>query len=133
MTPPAYTAKPPVILPGIRAGEPHQAALIQTVPAGSVLVIRASGASRLEVVTSGGIAEASRENAPAPRAGTVEHRYTIGGQPDVALEPGGEPVLADSESAAHLTEKLQRGYSLPGLDARDVRGRAALERQLPLA
>ena len=30
VTPPAYTGKPPVILPGIRAGEPHQAALIQT-------------------------------------------------------------------------------------------------------
>jgi uncharacterized protein (TIGR02302 family) len=77
VTPPAYTAKPPVILPGVRAGEPHQQALIQTVPTGSVLVIRASGASRLEVVTRGGIAEASRENAPAPPAGTIEHRYTI--------------------------------------------------------
>src|SRR5437588_3470621 len=74
VTPPAYTARPPVILPGIRAGEPHQAALIQTVPAGSVLVIRASGASRLDVVTSGGLGEASREGAPA---GTEEHRYVI--------------------------------------------------------
>jgi uncharacterized protein (TIGR02302 family) len=77
VTPPAYTAKPPVILPGIRAGEPHQAALIQTVPAGSVLVIRASGASRLQVLTSGGLAEASREGAPTPPAGTDEHRYVI--------------------------------------------------------
>src|SRR3954449_9278943 len=77
VTPPAYTARPPVILPGIRAGEPHQAAPVQTVPTGSVLVIRASGASRLEVVTHGGIAEASRDNAPAPPAGTTEHRYTI--------------------------------------------------------
>src|SRR5947208_12471149 len=77
VTPPAYTAKPPVILPGIRAGEPHQAALVQTVPTGSVLVIRASGASRLEVVTHGGIAEASRDNTPAPPTGTTEHRYTI--------------------------------------------------------
>jgi hypothetical protein len=77
VTPPAYTAKPPVILPGIRAGEPHQAALIQTVPTGSVLVIRASGASRLDIVTSGGLAEASREGAPTPPAGTEEHRYVI--------------------------------------------------------
>src|SRR3954462_6892849 len=77
VTPPAYTGKPPVILPGIRAGEPHQAALIQTVPTGSVLVIRAGGASRLEVVTSGGLAEASREGAPTPPAGTDEHRYVI--------------------------------------------------------
>ena len=77
VTPPAYTGKPPVILPGVRAGEPHQAALIQTVPTGSVLVIRASGASRLEVVTNGGLAEASHDNAPAPPVGTEEHRYTI--------------------------------------------------------
>ena len=77
VTPPAYTGRPPLILPGIRAGEPHQAALIQTVPTGSVLVIRASGASRLEVVTSGGLAEASREGAPPPPAGTQEYRYVI--------------------------------------------------------
>jgi uncharacterized protein (TIGR02302 family) len=77
VTPPAYTGKPPVILPGIRAGEPHQAAMIQTVPTGSVLVIRASGASRLAVVTNGGLAEASREGAPTPPAGTEEHRYVI--------------------------------------------------------
>src|SRR5436305_11209115 len=77
VTPPAYTGKPPLILPGIRAGEPHQAAVVQTVPTGSVLVIRASGASGLEVVTSGGLAAASWEGAPTPPAGTEEHRYTI--------------------------------------------------------
>jgi uncharacterized protein (TIGR02302 family) len=77
VTPPVYTGKPPLILPGIRAGEPHQASAVQTVPAGSVLVIRASGANGLHVVTSGGIAEASREGAPPPPAGTEEHRYTI--------------------------------------------------------
>src|SRR6185295_14444590 len=77
VTPPTYTGKPPVILPGIRAGEPHQAAALQTVPTGSVLVIRASGASRLDVTVSGGLAEATREGAPVPPAGTEEHRYTI--------------------------------------------------------
>ena len=77
VTPPSYTGKPPVILPGIRGGEPHQAAALQTVPTGSVLVIRASGASRLEVVTSGGLAEASRDGVPTPPAGTEEHRFTI--------------------------------------------------------
>jgi len=77
ITPPAYTARPPVILPGVRAGEPHQAAALQTVPTGSVLVIRASGANRLEVVTSGGLAEAKSDTVPAPPAGTLEHRFTI--------------------------------------------------------
>src|SRR5947207_2825402 len=64
VTPPAYTGRAPIILPGVRAGEPHQAAAPQTVPAGSVLVIRASGASGLEVAVTGGIAPASREGAP---------------------------------------------------------------------
>jgi len=77
VTPPTYTGKPPLILPGIRAGEPHQAALIQTVPTGSILVIRASGANRLEVVTNGGLAEASRAGVPTPPAGTDEHRFVI--------------------------------------------------------
>src|SRR6185295_10979814 len=77
VTPPAYTGKPPLILPGIRAGESHQASVVQTVPAGSLLVIRASGANGLHVVTSGGLAEASREGAPTPPAGTEEHRYVI--------------------------------------------------------
>jgi uncharacterized protein (TIGR02302 family) len=77
VTPPTYTGKPPVILPGIRAGEPHQAAALQTVPTGSVLVIRVSGVNGLEVATTGGIAAASKEGAPTPPAGTEEHRYTI--------------------------------------------------------
>jgi uncharacterized protein (TIGR02302 family) len=77
VTPPTYTGKPPVILPGIRAGEPHQAAAMQTVPTGSVLVIRASGASKMDVAVSGGLAVATREGAPVPPAGTEEHRYTI--------------------------------------------------------
>ena len=80
VTPPTYTGKPPVILPGVRAGEPHQAAAVQTVPAGSVLVIRASGASGLEVVTSGGIAAAStRRRADAARRhrGASLHHHAI--------------------------------------------------------
>ena len=43
VTPPNYTGKPPVILPGIRAGEPVREAQSVAVPAGSVLVIRATG------------------------------------------------------------------------------------------
>ena len=43
VTPPPYTAKPPVILPGIRAGEQIQASTPVAVPVGSILVIRASG------------------------------------------------------------------------------------------
>jgi len=76
VTPPAYTAKPPLILPGLRAGEPIQAAAQQTVPAGSTLVIRATGTSHLDVVTSGGLADALAP-AVAPPAGTDERRFVI--------------------------------------------------------
>jgi uncharacterized protein (TIGR02302 family) len=76
VTPPAYTGRPPLILPGLRAGEPIQTAAIQTVPAGSTLVIRATGTSRLDLVTTGGLVEAP---APAalPPAGTDERRFII--------------------------------------------------------
>ncbi|TMJ54891.1 MAG: DUF4175 domain-containing protein, partial [Alphaproteobacteria bacterium] len=57
VTPPAYTARPPLILPGVRGGEPVQTAGTLEVPAGSVLVVRATSAAGLEVSTSGGLAE----------------------------------------------------------------------------
>src|SRR5499433_74623 len=40
VSPPPYTGRPPVILPGLRPGEPVQSAAALSVPAGSVLVIR---------------------------------------------------------------------------------------------
>ena len=43
VTPPNYTGRPPVLLPGIRAGEPVREAQTIAVPAGSVLVVRATG------------------------------------------------------------------------------------------
>ena len=49
VTPPQYTGRPPVILPGLRPGEPARANAPILVPAGSVLLIRASGANGLDV------------------------------------------------------------------------------------
>jgi len=77
VTPPAYTGKPPVILPGIRAGEPVQAVAPLSVPAGSVLVIRATGSSGVQVSASGGLAEAKADPRTPPPSGTEEHRFTI--------------------------------------------------------
>jgi len=57
VSPPPYTARPPVILPGLRSGEPVQTAAL-SVPAGSTLVVRATGI-RLDIVASGGLAEPS--------------------------------------------------------------------------
>jgi uncharacterized protein (TIGR02302 family) len=77
VTPPAYTARPPLILPGLRGGEPVQTAGTLEVPAGSVLVVRATRSAGLEVSTRGGLAEGGGEvKAPAP-AGTDERRFTI--------------------------------------------------------
>ena len=45
VSPPPYTGKPPIILPGLRPGEPVQTAATLAVPAGSTLVVRATGAS----------------------------------------------------------------------------------------
>src|SRR4029077_7517843 len=73
VSPPTYTAKPPVILPGLRPGERTQTSVAAvSVPTGSVLVIRASGKVQFDVVTSGGVAEVPADQRPAAPAGTDE-------------------------------------------------------------
>jgi uncharacterized protein (TIGR02302 family) len=89
VTPPTYTAKPPVILPGIRAGEPVQNAAPVAVPAGSILVIRASGANGFDVIAAGGLSDAPNGGAPPP-SGTEEHRFTIHDRGTVTLRGVGE-------------------------------------------
>lgn len=92
VTPPNYTAKPPVLLPGIRAGEPVREAQPITVPAGSVLVIRATG-TPLDLVVSGlteGGAESGGSRAPS---GTEERRFTIDAAGSVTLRGvGNDPT-----------------------------------------
>jgi uncharacterized protein (TIGR02302 family) len=56
VSPPPYTGRPPVILPGLRPGEPVQTSTTLAVPAGSTVVIRATGI-HLDVTASGGLAE----------------------------------------------------------------------------
>ena len=56
VTPPAYTGRAPILLPGIRHDEPapgETAAVL--VPAGSELVVRATGLSSIDLVFSGGL------------------------------------------------------------------------------
>ena len=81
VTPPAYTGRPPMILPGLRPGEPSQprSTAAVSVPAGSTLVVRATGQSGLDVAVSGGIAEAKTGANAAPQApkGTEEKHFTI--------------------------------------------------------
>ena len=78
VSPPNYTAKPPVILPGVRPGEPAPVeAVAVSVPVGSVLIIRASGQAQIEVAVSGGLKEAADDQRPQAPSGTEERRYTI--------------------------------------------------------
>jgi uncharacterized protein (TIGR02302 family) len=78
VSPPTYTAKPPVILPGVRPGDqpPVDIAAV-SVPVGSVLIIRASGQAQLDVVVKGGLQEVAGDQRPQAPAGTEERRYTI--------------------------------------------------------
>jgi uncharacterized protein (TIGR02302 family) len=78
VSPPAYTGKPPLILPGIRPGEQTQAMTAPvSVPAGSILVVRSSGAASVEVATTGGLEAAKVPDAPQAAAQSDEHRFTI--------------------------------------------------------
>jgi uncharacterized protein (TIGR02302 family) len=76
VSPPTYTGKPPLILQGLRPGEPVQTAAAVSVPAGSILVIRASGI-HLAVVASGGLAEAPAGVQTGNTKGTEERRFVI--------------------------------------------------------
>src|SRR5262245_55348025 len=76
VSPPPYTGRPPVILPGLRPGEPVQTAAALSVPAGSALVIRATGI-HLDVVASGGLAEPASGAQSSNAKGTEERRFVI--------------------------------------------------------
>ena len=85
VTPPVYTSRPPVMLPGLRPGETAQATAPVAVPAGSQLVIRATGKVRFDIVPKGGLEDApANASAPLP-AGTEERRLVIKGDGSAAL------------------------------------------------
>jgi uncharacterized protein (TIGR02302 family) len=91
VTPPAYTGRPPVLLPGIRPGEPVREAQTLAVPAGSVLVIRASGAA-LDLAVRG-LTETAAQKTGSRAEATEEHRFTIGADGGVTVRgPSGRSV-----------------------------------------
>lgn len=96
VTPPPYTARPPVILPGLRPGETARAPAPIAVPVGSTLVVRATGVPSLDVLAKGGLSEVREEPAveagnaaPAPAqtsaAQAGERRFLIQDQGEVVL------------------------------------------------
>ncbi len=85
ITPPVYTGRPPVMLQGLRPGDTAQATGPVAVPAGSQLVIRATGKVNFDIVRHGGLEDAPAEaRAPLP-AGTEERRLIIKGDGSAAV------------------------------------------------
>ena len=127
VSPPPYTGRPPVVLPGLRPGETAQKASITTVPAGSVLVVRASGNIHPEIVASGGLRKAE-EGADGPAASREgEHRFIVleAGSATLKGLPGGDlawafAAIPDQPPAIALTGdpepqlrgSMKLGYSL---------------------
>src|SRR5215467_1277571 len=137
VSPPPYTGRPPVILQGLRPGEPVQSAAALSVPAGSVLVIRATGI-HLDVVASGGLAEPSSGAQSSNAKGTEERRFVINdagaatvrgaAASDVTWQftaiPDKPPTIAlakepegQARGALQLSYKLEDDYGVIGAQA----------------
>jgi uncharacterized protein (TIGR02302 family) len=124
VTPPAYTGKPPIILAGIHPGEPAHGEAGRadgplSVPAGSSLVVRATGKLSLEISGRGGVTPAN-EQAHAP-AGTQEYRFKVTADGAVTLRGVGDDltwsfnVVPDKPPTIALTkdpEQQRRGSLL---------------------
>jgi uncharacterized protein (TIGR02302 family) len=79
VNPPAYTGRPPVMLTGQQPadGSAAMASAPVSVPAGSQLIVRATGNVHLEVARKGGLDEVADTDKTALPAGTEEHRLVI--------------------------------------------------------
>ena len=92
VTPPVYTGRPPVMLPGIHPGADNaqaQADDAVSVPAGSQLIIRATGGVHIEVARDGGLDVAPPEPAAAVPQGSEEQRFIIKGNGSATVHGAG--------------------------------------------
>src|SRR5216684_4994041 len=146
VSPPTYTGRPPVILQGLRPGEPVQTAANLSVPAGSTLVIRATGI-HLDVVASGGLSDPKSGAHSVSAKGTEERQFVINDAGAVTVRgaasrdvtwqftaiPDKPPTIAlakDPEGQARgallLSYKLEDDYGVVGAQAvfklQDVEG-----------
>jgi len=85
VTPPVYTGRPPLMLPGLRPGEIAQASVPVAVPAGSQLMIRSTGSVRFDVVRKGGIEDVPSETRATLPTGAEERRLLIKGDGSAAV------------------------------------------------
>lgn len=90
VTPPPYTNRAPTILAGAQGSAAADMTGALSVPAGSILVIRASG-GKLDITTTGAIADAPA--AETPPAGAEERRFVISGNASAQVRgPSRQPV-----------------------------------------
>jgi uncharacterized protein (TIGR02302 family) len=93
VTPPAYTGRPPIILAGIHPGEAARTDSESepvSVPAGSTLVVRATGKLDLDVAGKGGVTPADKD-ARAPSS-AQEFRFKIAGTGTATLRGAGDDL-----------------------------------------
>jgi len=79
VAPPPYTGRPPIILPSLRHGEAARAPASVAVPAGSILVVRASGTKEFGVIVTGELSEVTATAGQQAPAGSEERRFVITG------------------------------------------------------
>ncbi len=94
VVPPAYTGKPPLVLPGIHPGETAAAQAPGegpfAVPVNSTLIVRSTGNVNLDISGNGGVTP-SKEAVQAP-AGTEEHRFKITATGTATLRGAGDDL-----------------------------------------
>ena len=137
VSPPTYTGRPPLILQGLRPGEPVSTAANISVPAGSTLVVRATGI-RLDVVASGGLSDPKSGAQTMTAKGTEERQFVINDTGSVTIRgaaardltwrfiaiPDKPPTIAlakDPEGQARgtlvLSYKVEDDYGVVGAQA----------------
>ncbi len=94
VTPPGYTGKPPIILAGIHPGEATrqmgETDELVSVPAGSTLIVRATGKLNLEVASNGGVTP-DQEDVRAS-ASAQEYRFKIAAAGTATLRGAGDDL-----------------------------------------
>jgi uncharacterized protein (TIGR02302 family) len=118
VNPPIYTGRAPMMLQGLRPGQQTAARDAPiSVPAGSQLVIRATGKVKFDVGTKGGLEAAKTPPSPLPQ-GVEERRYVINADGSATVQGGGRDLawtftaIPDRPPLVELTrdpERLARG------------------------
>ena len=117
VTPPGYTGKPPIVLAGIHPGElarrDSETDEPVSVPAGSTLIVRATGKLNLEISGKGGVT-AAKTDVHAP-AGTQEYRFKITATGTATLHGAGDDLtwafnaIPDRPPTIALTKDPEQG------------------------